>query len=382
MADVVFGATVGLWTLGDAPEAMLDRIHGATGINSITIPAVSGAGSCARIDEHGAPHLFATEGGWHYPSKAEAAGGVQARIAKWAGKRDRLGAVIRWAESRGVGVRASIAMRDIDALLEAAPRLRTRNAWGDENPFGGACVLQPELRALLSATIAELTNMGVGSVVLDGWSSGFRAVGSFDNAPAELVNLCFCSACRDAATAAGVDAEAAARSVQQHFKRLGTVAFGPDDRLAEDEVVRGYAVARRTDARQWLAGLATAHATTDFFRIRDWEDESMFVSRADQHGGLSIAGVTTFNDHLLYCEFGDEAEDGDDVRWAQSFFADLTAMMLPVWEPTVDSSDELVHIARVLAEAGTQVFEFCGLGDAPDEALEWMKRAIRIVRRG
>jgi len=54
---------------------------------------------------------------------------------------------------------------------------------------------------------------------------------------------------------------------------------------------------------------------------------------------------------------------------------------LPVWCPQVRQADQLVRLVTELTRAGAAFLDFEKLEEAPPEALNWLRQAVRFARR-
>lgn len=380
-----FGLVYPLWTDPRGPADVLDGVVGEVGLDHLTIPVVTGPVTQFRADPAQPPNLFVTEGGWHFPPRLSAytGGSVRPRTAGWFGKRDVLGAVCEYAVKRDIPVIFRVDARSALRLLEHEPHLRSRNAWGDEVISAGACVLNPELRELLRGTLRDLSRYGPAGFELVDWAPDL-AVDRYRPRPLSgcptarhLLDICFCPACRQVATLAGIDPEQAARSARVHTDQ--TLRHPGDAARAvtalNDELLRGYGQARRRDAHAWLRQLAETHREHRRYLLGDARMPQTIID---------LLPLVTTNAFLLLLRAPEPTQppeqgaSADPGLWLDGAFG--TA--LPVWWPQLEQADQLVRLVVDLTRAGARFFDFERLEEAPSGVVTWLKQAVRFARRG
>jgi hypothetical protein len=264
-----FGVVYPLWADPQGPAKLLDRLLGEVGPQHLTIPVVTGRQAQFRLHPAQPPHYFATTGGCHFPPNPECyrSGPVRPSLAGWFGKRNVLARVCDYAAQRELRVIFRVDLRAVTDLPQRHEHLHVRNAWGDAVASAGLCVLSPDVRELLRAVLDDLLRYEFAGFQLVDWTPDlpvdFGEQRPLDWQPVvrQLMDICFCPACRQTATQAGVDPEQAARSVRVHGERIATQP--DDDKLAAkaraDEVLEAYLHARQRDALAWLTRLASTY---------------------------------------------------------------------------------------------------------------------------
>ncbi|MBU0639377.1 MAG: hypothetical protein KKB50_10980 [Planctomycetes bacterium] len=375
-----FGLVYPLWNHTAEPGSLLERAIGEVGIDHVTIPAVTGAISQFRLGLDEQKPLFHTEGGWHFPPNVPLYGGGQVRphTARWIGKRDLLASVCEQAAAHNLAVHFRLDLRSVQSLIADAPHVRPRNAWGQDIPAAPPCVLNPDLRELLRATIEDLGRYAPSGFQLCNW-----AVDSLAEYPDigmrtedqhvlhDLLGMCFCAACRDQA-AAGLDAEQVARSVRVHVEQLLARPADPElpGRIAEDESLLAYVEQRGDSVRHGLERLQAAHAESQLYAVLEPDSDDTPNTGAEVWTPLLHLSTGLLQYYLH------QAPEEDEVGW------DLApAVAMPVWFPAFRESAALVRFVTSRTEGGAEFFDFEGLEEAPPEALQWLKQAVRYARR-
>ncbi|MFQ5806462.1 MAG: hypothetical protein ACE5I3_08430 [Phycisphaerae bacterium] len=377
-----FGMVYPLWTDPQGPGKLLDQVIGEVGLDHLTFPVVTGRQEQFRLSPAHAPHAFITEGGWHFPPNPACytGGSVRPRGARWFGKRNTLRQLCEYAAGRNISVIFRVDLRAVTSLAEHEPHLRTRNAWGEEVSPAGPCTSNPDLRELLHGTLEDLLGYAPGGYQLVDWApdlaidrSGPRPL-EWQPLARKLLDICFCPACRQVAVVAGADADQAARSVQVHVKRL--LVPPQDSRLAatvrEDEVLDAYLQAKRHDSDAWLRRLAETRRDCRRYLVSDagaWESIG------------PLPGEETFA-LLLRSRRPFRTADEDALSAAMRLSDRVHGLTLAVWRPAVKEAGQLVRAVSELTRAGIHFFDFEGLDEGPEEAITWLRQAVRFARRG
>jgi len=370
-----FGMVYPLWTDPQGPGRLLDRVVGEVGLDHLTIPVVTGQQQQFRLHPAQPPHDFATEGGWHFLPNPDCykSSPLRPRPARWFGKRDVLTRLCDDATRRDMPVIFRIDLRAVTSLVAHRSHLRTRNAWSDESTTAGGCALNADLRELLHGTLEDLLRYEPAGFQLVDWAPDLPAGRDAPRPLAwhphvrRLLDVCFCPACRQVAAMAGTDPDQAARSVQVHVARL---LARPEDndlpgRAWSDEVLDAYLQAKRRDTAAWLRRLAENHRDRRRYLLSDMlACESIGVLPGEERFSLLV-------------RTGDE----DASKIAIRFSGRACGLSLPVWRPAIQGAGQLVRQVSTIMHAGLDFLDFEGLDEAPEEAITWLRQAVRFARR-
>jgi hypothetical protein len=373
-----FGIVYPLWTDPTGPGELLDRAIGEVGLNHLTVPVVTGAIERFRLNPAAPPHHFVTEGGWHYPpdSSCYQAGPVKPRTARWFGRKDVLKRVCDFARSRDVRVVFRIDLRAVPSLIEHEPHLLTRNAWGDDVPAAGLCVLNPNVRELLRGTLDDLSRYGPAGFQLEWWSPDTqptepaRRLALWSWWATQLADCCFCPACQQA----GTDSAEARKRVCVHLDALaGEIdEFGAGQALRNDTVLREYHESKLRDTANWLNALAASFPDQQRYLLN-----STWVSESGAEG-LGADAFDCVHDRLTSRDPAAEYRKFEcAIRGTR-----VNGLALAVWRPEIRNADHLVRCVTGRANKGVTFFDFERLDEAPAEALTWLRQAVRYARRG
>ncbi len=371
-----FGVFYHLWSHADQPGELLDRLIGEVGVDHILVPAITGPLEQFRVDPPHPPNLFATGGGWHFPPSAAFYRGVAARprVARWFGKRDALARVAASAAQRGVTLVCRLDLRDCRPVLDHAPHLCMRNAWGDAAPRAGMCVLNPDVRELLLAAVRDLARYAPAAIQLVDWEPDLAAdrrnKRPLDHTPAArtLLDLCFCPACRQIALAGGVDPDLVARSVKTHLNHiLADELDATRTRLEEDDLLAAYVAVRQQAAATWMREILAHHSEIRWYHERDDSPPALPWSASAACGPVDWIPVLRGR--------GSEADPPREGLPATA------GRVLPVWRPFVSRPDQLVRSVASVARVVRGPIQFDGIEEAPPEVVDWLRQALRYARR-
>ncbi len=380
-----FGVVYPPWVHAQRGGELLDRVAGEVGAQHLTVPVISGPVRELRFDSGDAPHLFASEGGWHYPADRQRYPGHANRVrsAGWTGRKNWLEAVCEAARRMGLSVVFRVDLRAVAHLTVHEEHLLARNAWGEPDSLLGPCVSSPLLRDLLRETLEDLAAFEPDGFEIADWLPGQPAGGG--RSPLDwhaelnrLYGVCFCPACREIGAAAGpleaesrsdqvsgLDPDAVARSVQVQLSNWAA-ADPTSHPPRRDPPAERYSQALQQANADWLRRLALRHVPRAIHLLCN--------DGARREAGPWLADgvpplVRLDSDAARLDAWLDNAENAQD------------ALAMPCWRPAFSSGQELNRSVKRLADAGTSYFDFEDLHTAPAPAVEWLRQAVRYARR-
>lgn len=393
---VDFGLVLPPWNFSHAAGNLLDRVVGEVGIDHLTVAAITGPMVQYRLGaEFDAPYFY-TEGGWHFSPQAKlyAATGVRPHAARWAGSRDTLGPMREYASKHGLKFILRINCRGLQRPLASLPETRMRTAWGGELAGYGACTSSPVFRELVQAAVADLQSYEPDGFELDRVRSGEEELQL--GVPRPLlwegllkywVRTCFCPACRQTATRAGVDVSAAVRVVQNFGHEYARAGFTPElnQKL---ESLGPYWDARRADLDHWIEHIAATVAPRTVYAVgeplakglvRRLERDERYDARDE--GGRDQAPPSLHESNgSSFAPIG--FAESDPARLAAgSEPAPITGLIWNLFAPNAQAGDSLVRSLSHAVGLGFQFFEFERVEEMPEQAVTWLKQAVRYARR-
>ena len=357
-----FGVIYPLWIAAAGRPDFLDRIVGEIGIDHLTVPVIGPPERVfqAALATNGQP-WFATEGGWHYPparSHYTALSDAPHR-ARWQKQRDGLAALCETTARQQLHVFARVSLRHVPALREQLLAAVWRDAWGEPQPGLGLCMLAPEVREVLAGVVRDLGRYELAGVELADWDldvpSGMPQGIGLPPAARGVAGTCFAPAARQVGHGQGLDVDAAAAAVREYV----AAAALPDAELPPvPELVTAYGQVLADDHLNWLEHFA---GQVPFER-------RLLHGSAD--ASTVVGGWETLQPGNTV-----EADGGRPVVTAP------IGVRFRVGEPPFTAAPALVRAVTSARERQGAFFDFENLAAAPDEALTWVKQAIRFARR-
>ncbi len=372
---VTFGLVLTPWSFSTREGSFLERAIDEVGLDHLTIPVVTGEMLQFRVAPGiECPHFY-TEGGWHYQPQKElyAPAGIKPRVARWVGTRDTLGPIQEYAARRGLQLRFRVDLPSVSSILEQAPGLHCRSAWGAELEGFGPCIWNPQFRELMQATLADLQRFAPAALEIQHISDtpvtpvghpDMDWVWALDGLPA---TVCFCPACRQVAQAAGVDVDRVAETLRT---ALAGLAVHDETRWGRKPaaLVTAYMTAMAADVQNWLSRLAESRAPGTLAVVADakgFESGQLVPPNVTRIGEVDRTEVSTQYVDIL-------------VEFCRA--SGVTALSVPN-SPTVESADELVRFLSRVVQRGVHFVEFEWLEVSGAERVTWLRQATRFARR-
>lgn len=365
-----FGVVYPLISRREAFPALLDRAAGEVGIGHVTLPVVTRPNQAVSVVDR-APRDASHEGGWQYtPAGCHYVSSIRPRVAEWVGRGNLLKRVREYAAEQRLAVYLRIDLLRVPSLCEHHSHACAFDAWNQPIAGGLLCAAQPEVRSLLRETLSELAEYEPAGVELEDFGPSELIACAADRplswfpAVRRLLDVCFCPACREIATAAGIDADQAARSVRAHVERLlSEPPTDQDARVNEDPVLSAHTAARRRELRKWLARLDgdASRARLLLFRAAHPEADDLLPQSWRRLHRVRSVDLAHASSHL-----GGPGAD---------------AIAIHAWRPTVGDAAALVRLVDETVGRGVTFFDFEGVEEHPDESLTWLRQAVRYARR-
>lgn len=268
-----------------------------------------------------------------------------------------------------------------------------RTAHGDPQYYG-LCPSSPAARAYVTNMVAEISEryrpdrIELESPDFMGFDHGFHhEKDGLGLLPEEkfLLGVCFCDHCRQRATDAGIDAEAARRAVRDlldaaYARELPEQQFldfpgSGLDAFRQVEELHAYLLWRTEPVTSLIAEIrAAAHPDTRILLID---------AEGSWRGGVDLAAAAAQCDGVLYCIYTTPTERIEPVlaRAREAVGPDKEIIAgFQLFHPEVSDSGDLR--ARVAA-AGTIAdgFNFYNLGLVPAARLSWIGAALNGARQ-
>ena len=384
-----------IWTYAwDVQDLGLDTVYGEVieaGLDGISLATSYHAGHFLQprspkrrsyFPEDGTIYFTPTSSRW-----SEAA--VRPLVASILAEQDVFAAMARERERRGVGLSAWTVCLHNTRLGMAHPEIVTRNAFGDPNYFS-LCPSNPAARAYVRTLVADLTHSWQPDRVelespcfmdfVHGYHHEKDGVGLTADANF-LMSLCFCPACTNLATKAGIAVEAVRNQVKSwiceaceaerpvplfpSFEAEGLAAFAPWPALHE------FLNWRFVPVTSLIAEICeAAHPASEVVTIdlaEGWR------------GGCDHAEIARACDGLLICAYDmDEAATGAALAKARAKAGTdkFVGAGFRVFHPEMSDGTDLARKVAAARAGGAQAVNFYNYGLIPKARLGWIRQAV------
>jgi hypothetical protein len=370
-------------------DAALGELRDRAGLNSISLATSYHAGRFVQprspkrkvyFPEDGTIYFHPTPARWERST-------IQPKVACVIEVQDVLRELVRRRDAGGLKVCCWTVCLHNTRLGMLHPGVVTRNAFGDPNYYN-LCPSNPDARAYACALVEDLTHSYQPDIVelespsFMGFAHGYHhdkdGVGLI--AENELaLSLCFCDSCLARAKKAGVDGEAARRTVAQwiieaceretpkprfpDFPARGIETFGSFPAVYE------YLLWRTEPVTSLIAEIkGRAHPTSRVILI----DEGSL-------GGCDLNEIGKICDGAILCVYGLGPEQGAAVvkegRAALGSEKFLGAGFR-LFNGEVGGADGLTARVNACVEAGTNGLNFYNYGLIPARRLDWIRAAV------
>jgi hypothetical protein len=313
---------------------------------------------------------------------------LQPHVSALAQERNPLAEICAAAERRGLRVISWTVCLHNTRLGRLHPDCAVQNAYGDVLT-SDLCPANPDVRAYITTLARDLSSnyplaaLELESIGYSGWAHfhAHEKIG-FDLGPTGrfLLDLCFCTHCRERGQAHGVDVAQLQNAVRATL---------------DDAFARGAAVtARAEDLIEQLPGLRTylqAREETVTSLVREVRAASRCPIRTIYLGAWHTSGGNTQAlaeqsesiDVLAYTAVAEQVR-----RMVRSVLEEMGPQGSPdrllvglqAYPPHATSADVLVANVRAALELGVRRFSFYNYGIMPLPCLRWVAEAVRAIR--
>lgn len=376
-------------------DATLDYLAGEVGLDGLCVSATAGDVHAFRARADAAPRTFRCPAAAHFQPAARCYADSRLRpaTAAWIRSANPLEQIAKACEKRRLKLRVRVVLLHAPPLVDKYPFAACKDAFGDPSP-ARLCPGNPDVRAYAAGLIEDLTtNYAVEAVDVGeadfGSAAGFHP-GRMVAAPVERWAPsvhCFCESCRQAATEAGVDVEAAALAARtalesalvpgEHATTGGGRAAvrgleagsAASEHFRQAVVVQLFAAMKRRTRRPiWAVSCDDAQRErgVDWPRVREFVEGCLLT--CDGFPAASTAGEAIA---ALADPFGGNPRVG------------IVRSLAPEAHcPSANAlSTDLVAATTAMALTGHREFIFGDCGIAPPQRLEWVRQAVRFARR-
>lgn len=373
-----------LWDVVDEGlESVLDLLQGQVGVTGLCTPVTSGPVRHIRFSRDVSPRIFQTRGGVFFQPDKGLYENTRCKpmLSEWLRTRNPFAKLSQLCRERELGLRAVIECANIGRIAAHDPHFARKNVFGDVS--SQLCLANADVAEFIRALAVDVcANFSLDTVEL----AGLDVMPSDKDDPhhdlglgaRQLLALCFCESCRQSATAAGVDIEAAARSTAVRLDtvfRTGCPLDPPLITLVADDPPLSAFLA-------WYNGCVTEL----FSRIRsscDCRVVSHARSIREEDEAATNCGQLRGADAVV-CEY-----TGSETAALERLIERMRGTLddrqgleikLPVHPPPNDEQALFRNLARV-AELGIASANLDHYGRLPWDRVDLVKQAVRFARR-
>ncbi len=355
----------------------LDQLHGGVGFSGLSLWA--GIPHTIHLRAvHRNPRTFRTRGGLFFQpaERLYAQTRCQPIVSSWLATGDPLAHLSRACKERDLKLRVMVSAA-VGQMAERYPEFSCRNAFGDES-YTRLCPANPEVENYLLAMAMDLSsNERVSAICLSDWDIRWPDV---DELPASnglgpversLLSVCFCPSCNRRSQSAGIDVEAAQRSVQETVDQ--SLDRGPAEETLFDKGMTSQPGSlsdhRRTqiEALNALLRRMREACRCELILVRGTDD---VPNKGAGELDLSIPSAVIT-----------QMDDAGELPSVLPAVGKRNELQLPArWAVGIESS----RLVQVLPEAVRAGFTAVGIdhyGLLTDSSLTTLKQAIRFARR-
>ena len=381
----------GLWDLVDfGEEDGLDRIR-ATGATGVTVVVTSGPTAVLRSTSTCQPRIFRSRGGFFFQPQETcyANSRVKPILSTWLRGRNPLETVAPACTVRGLELRLRISAFGVGRVAKRHPECASKTVFGDFAPLT-LCPAHPDVRALLTATVADLSEnyAPAGVEIADlryhsGASSDIGLEIGFDPSEAVfgLLGVCFSEASRQHAAETGIDAAAAARVVQDRLEEAlaGRTASGDSlDNLRKRHEALDRYLGSQTRALDALMEQAAGAAGRPIRLV--WPPAPAGQILPSARGQQCTAGLVIGQSGLGNGE-SDNGLAANRLAKPDHGAAGPTELEIDLGDVSPDETHRLVTTVKQAADEGIEGISFAHLGLLNEAGFTAIRQAVRYAAR-
>lgn len=378
-------------------EAALDHVAGL-GVDALSVAVTSRRIREPRPRSASQDRVCVMEGGAHFVPTRKHYPDLRIRptSSSWMKARNPLEKIARQAERVGVRLRASVSCCRSEVLAAKHSDAACVNVFGTLS-VEHLCPANPDVREYAAAVIEDLsTNYPFETLEVShadfGDGEDFQQYLTRGVTPSEgdraLWSWCFCAACRQRATDAGVDVEAASAKVREHLERMFLLE-PPTHPEFESLIAAEASLAAYQRVR--------IDAVTSLVKSIRSRTKRRLILDSGSPPRISGAEMGQLNDHTNGFWLALPGRDGPAIVTGRdraanprlSFDETVQAaggagrvdLLISCCPPETGDGPSLVAAVHRAAQAGYASIGFDNYGLAAAPCLDWVRQAIRFAKR-
>jgi len=399
--------------IGEGIPTVLDRIQDA-GADSVTLAATYHAARDVFPHHPGGSIQYLASGSSAFLPDPGRYDVLAPKAGPVTGGRDLLAELVTAATRRGISASAWAVILHSSRLGRAHPEVTIENALGDRL-LHALCPAHPEVRSYAVALSTELAEHGVQTVRLEALTAGGfdhgetheRALIHLGETARFLLGLCFCTYCRTAGDAAGIDAGRLAARVQQVLREVlrahaYEASLPPLSREALAELVGAdlmvYLQARERSVTTLAAAINLAvRSVSPASRLVLLDPSGAALGYATGRPetgepataigwreGLDLPALSEHADVGVLAYFADPHRTAREIASYEALLdrgARLDVILRPTW-PDVTNAEDLIAKVAAVRTAKLSELNFYTYGLLRLESFDWIRQALSIAEKG
>lgn len=376
-------------------DTVVDDLRHRAGLNTVSLATAYHAGRFLQPRSPRRKSYFPEDGTIYFKPDASRWDGlaIQPKVASIVAEGDVLGEFVRRRDATGLAVSCWTVCLHNTRLGLLHPEAVTCNAVGDLSTFG-LCPSHPDARSYVATLVEDVTRTYKPDVIeletpsFMGFAHGLHHEKDGVGLTPEddlLFSLCFCPACTERSTKAGVDAAAARKTVASWI--IETCERETPQPRWPDFLTRGLDVFRPHpevhDYLMWRFEPVTSLVA----EVRHRADPATKVYVIDLEngwlGGCDTARLAQVSDGLILCAYDKEPEEVSALiaRGRASVGPDrYLGTGFRLFYPEMTGAADIVARSQAAVSAGADGINFYNYGLVPAPRLDWARKAVEAVR--
>lgn len=379
--------------LDEGLDEVLDRLHDQVGATGLTLVAVGDDEEQFRPHQSAEPRIYRTAGGVYFQPNEQYYQATRLKPPLWDQHRkmDVLAKISEGCASRQLDLRLNVSLFYSRRLVAKHPEVTCKNAYGISS-CDAMCAINPDVQQYLVSLLRDLSDYDdVSAIVLEDIERPsatdsdpyMQAMAMFDTDVIDLLSICFCESCLQAADRAGVDGQAAQRCARAVLDRLSQEGVPQDwnmeDLLEDNPPVARYVEWADASLLELFGRLREVISKSLIFNFRDASRSFINLARAGDLFALADAVIL-------------DAEDLEDIIgelsrgevWSGALRPASVRQMeilLRMDEGLIDEAPEVVRQLSWAAEAGAAGATITHFGAILEHQFDWLHQGLRNARR-
>lgn len=368
------------WDITDDDlSAVLDRLHGETGITGLSLFVATPAITQLRVRDI-EPRIFRTRGGLFFHPSDERYGVTRCKpiVSSKLKSRDPIAKIVGACAQRSLDLSLIISAALTGRMTQRHPEMACKNIFDDVSQLS-LCLTNPDVQSYLCSLVSDVSSQYNPTAVIikdficawmEAYHTELHTASPFSDPERTLLATCFCESCHQRATQAGVDVDMARRSVkvmlQNSFEQGSATDISFDRILADNAPLSTYNQWRGNELSALLKRIVDACSCEILL------DRSVCDSSIKSHTTLDLNVPNGVIERL---------DRPDQLESVFQTGASRHELLIPHTLTMGSHAPELISLLSRAVESGCRGAYFHHYGLLPQEAMTTIKQALRFARR-